>query len=829
MDDLIRAIHTTPIIDNHAHPLLRPEATSKYLLLAITTEAHGGAMKTTHSSLSHIRAVRQLSEILGCGGTWDEFVKAIEMERSKPDDSWNKRCFQGIETALIDDGLDGEHEKQEKRIVRIENEAENIIQDLLRDANTTVDNFFEVFVKAVEEVILAALRDTEVVGFKSVICYRVGLAEPVCAGTNFEEECTNLFQNLQNQGAKLFKRIENEAINWALVYLTAQMIHDHPTPNDKRKPFQFHTGLGDNDITLTTASPSHLQPLMRKYPEVPFVLLHASYLFTQEAGYLAMVYENVYADIGEIFPFVSKEGQEKAVREILELCPSEKVLWSTDGQWFPETYLLATIQMREALEVVLPEYVKTKVLSISQAIKVVEDIFFSTSNNLYDLGLSMTALPLKAFPLGCSSSTSDLRELITFLADHPTTKSLRLQYLDYTATSNTHLHVGVTKAALGVLQNDTLIPGVSATGEYRLEAISSSLHPGPSAGFASLQCEFRNLDGSEVPICPRSTLKRIVSKAESHGLQFIIGFEIKIVFLSSDHEAQRTPLAGSSGHVWNSARALHNPKLLNMLAEISEALSTCGIDLETWHPESARGQYEFVLPPLPPLASLDTLIQAREIITTVAAKYDLRATLQPKPFKDQRGTAAHAHISISSPNGEDKNVYESFYQGILEALVAIIPFGYSNPTSYERAQDGVWSGGTWIAWGTQNRETVLRKIEGSHWEIKCLDGLANMYLAIAAIVAARTEGVVKKKKLIWADCGVDPATLDPEGREDFGIKEKIRDNLSDALGDLDGSAMMKDVLGAEVVERYVNVKRGEMKLLEGMSNGERWNWVVERY
>jgi hypothetical protein len=40
------------------------------------------------------------------------------------------------------------------------------------------------------------------------------------------------------------------------------------------------------------------------------------------------------------------------VREILELCPTEKILWSTDGHWFPETYLLAVLQVREALEVV---------------------------------------------------------------------------------------------------------------------------------------------------------------------------------------------------------------------------------------------------------------------------------------------------------------------------------------------------------------------------------------------------------------------------------------------------------------------------------------------
>ncbi len=132
MEELIKAVNTTPIIDNHAHPLLIPSAQDKYDFLAITTEAQGDAIRTTESSLAHIRAVKQLSGILGCLETWDDVVKAIEVERSKSHHVWAKRCLDGIETILIDDGLDGAddvyeyawHDKltrsQCKRIVRIE-------------------------------------------------------------------------------------------------------------------------------------------------------------------------------------------------------------------------------------------------------------------------------------------------------------------------------------------------------------------------------------------------------------------------------------------------------------------------------------------------------------------------------------------------------------------------------------------------------------------------------------------------------------------------------------------------------------------------------------
>ena len=92
---------------------------------------------------------------------------------------------------------------------------------------------------------------------------------------------------------------------------------------------QFHTGLGDNDIMLSRASPAEMQPLIKAYPNTKIVLLHSSYPFTREAGYLTAVYANVFLDFGEVFPFVSAEGQAAVVRQVLELSPTNKIMWSS--------------------------------------------------------------------------------------------------------------------------------------------------------------------------------------------------------------------------------------------------------------------------------------------------------------------------------------------------------------------------------------------------------------------------------------------------------------------------------------------------------------------
>jgi len=63
---------------------------------------------------------------------------------------------------------------------------------------------------------------------------------------------------------------------------------------------QFHTGLGDSDITLALSSPAYLQPVIKAYPGTKFILLHSAYPYTRDAGYLTAVYANVFLDFGEV-------------------------------------------------------------------------------------------------------------------------------------------------------------------------------------------------------------------------------------------------------------------------------------------------------------------------------------------------------------------------------------------------------------------------------------------------------------------------------------------------------------------------------------------------
>ncbi|OTA67802.1 glutamine synthetase/guanido kinase [Hypoxylon sp. EC38] len=431
---------------------------------------------------------------------------------------------------------------------------------------------------------------------------------------------------------------------------------------------------------------------------------------------------------------------------------------------------------------------------------------------------------------------------------------LRIYWMDYASSSKCRLipikevyqalengkqiSLSITKACLGILQIDAMIPGVTATGVYDLHPVWSSLRLGPANTYhASCYGEFRQVDGLDCDLCPRTVLRRTVEKAATNGLGFLVGFEIEFVAMQKNVGGVEKYLPiPHDGHSWSTSRVLADWDRRGSLATVFDDIycefNDADIAIQQLHAESAPGQYEIVLPPFEPLKACDTLLHARQIIESAAARHGFRITLHPKPWAHACGTASHAHISVTSGSGSDaapSQIYESFYAGILKHLRAISAFTYSSPASYERAVDGYWAGGRWVAWGTQNRETPLRKIDGSHWEFKALDGMANPYLAVAAILAAGTKGVIDKAPLTFRDCEVDPASLTEPQRKELGVTEMLPQNLGEALEVLGTDKDLIDMLHPDVVKRYIDIKNGEIAFLAPMSSEERRAWILERY
>ncbi|HLH46356.1 MAG TPA: amidohydrolase family protein, partial [Acidimicrobiales bacterium] len=122
---------------------------------------------------------------------------------------------------------------------------------------------------------------------------------------------------------------------------------------DTAMPVQFHTGFGDTDVRLSTASPALLDGLVAATVDTgaAIMLLHC-WPFHREAGYLAHVWPHVYLDVGEAVPHVGHRSP-AVLAEALELAPWHKVLYSSDAFGLAELHHLGAALGRRALAATL--------------------------------------------------------------------------------------------------------------------------------------------------------------------------------------------------------------------------------------------------------------------------------------------------------------------------------------------------------------------------------------------------------------------------------------------------------------------------------------------
>jgi len=955
IQDLQQIVQTFPIIDNHAHNLLNEDnayGSADFPFESITSEAQGHAlMDHVHSSLPHMRGVKHLAEFYQCPETLQD-VKSARYEWVRRDyPGLIRKSLEGTHAIMMDDGLAPEVIQPYKwhrqfvptvsRIVRIEAIAAELLEHLAHAAGfmrvgldadwhiSQTESFLVRFNTVFRNQIRTLANDPDVRGFKSVICYRTGLDISTDSRKNFrpqqsltESVLLQSFHDFLQTAVRDHKyRIQQKEVNDYLVVAVCDVLEKLVDTDGENVPFQFHTGLGDADINLVKANPAYMQPLIEAFPNVDFVLLHSAYPYTREAGYLATTYSNAWLDIGEVFPMLSRDGEESVLRQALELTPSTKILWSTDGHFYPETYWLANRHFRESLEKLLTAYVAAGDVTVAQAIDMAIDIMFWNSNTLYKLdeerkfpellnacgrgtGESLrtlvngsskapsfrsyastavaTAGPSGLRPSGSAStlqasnanltlrsgSTSsasgpsssaalfaqNLTIFDAFMRTNPNVKYIWYQFIDYTGTPRSRmvtishfrkqLSSGkcpyVTSALTRLLQNDTPATGCSPSGQFFLSPDLSTLtlNRGISSPSATVQTWWM-ADTEQIPAlehydrCPRWALQTQVNALKAEfNITILMGFEIEIVFMRPVYNEDKSDFVDFQPlnyvHSW---AGMTNQQLdtLPMIEEIVDSLAEIDIHLPEFHAEAAPGQWEFPLPAFEPIKSVDVLFKTRDVIRNVAKKHGLKATCYPRPFASSPGSANHAHFSVNGPGDTVERCESSFLAGVLEHLPAILAFTLPIEESYARVGAGIWAGGEYVCWGTQNKEVPLRKCGPGHYELKTIDGTGNTYLGMAALLAAGLHGLRQDLKLEVKDCLGDPTGIGEEERQKLGISVKVPNSLEKSLKALDRDKVLRRSLGYAIVDDYVATTEGAMHLLRGFNDDRRKVWLMSRY
>jgi len=242
-------------------------------------------------------------------------------------------------------------------VVRLERVAEEL--------NTDAAGFAAAYATALHARVAGA------VAVKSVIAYRHGLDIP--AERPSPAEVTRAAGDwLRAGGGRLTDPVLLRAVLWTGVDVGL----------DTGLPLQLHTGFGDRDLPLSRADPALAQPFLAAVSS-PVVLLHG-YPYHRQAGWLALVYPHVYADVGLTLNHLGARAP-AVLGEFCELVPAGKLLFSTDACGLPELYLTGAAQYRHALRVLLDGWVADGALSTVDADRTASAIGAGNARRLYRL------------------------------------------------------------------------------------------------------------------------------------------------------------------------------------------------------------------------------------------------------------------------------------------------------------------------------------------------------------------------------------------------------------------------------------------------------------
>ena len=238
---------------------------------------------------------------------------------------------------------------------------------------------FEEAVRSFEDSLRDYIRNKGFVGMKSMIAYggiRRGTGLDI--GNPSDAIAAEEYKDYRASDGKID---DNYRIKNLEDYFTRRALE---MCVDLDVPMEFHTGIGDLDVVTTKCNPMLLGPLLKdeKLRRAKVILLHGSYPYTAEAGWMAHFFPNVYLD-ASILSFTHLRSAAKKIEEALEMAPYSKLLYSSDGGVLPETHWFGALAAKRAMGLALHHLVEAETLSESEAREVGEHFFHKNAEKLF--------------------------------------------------------------------------------------------------------------------------------------------------------------------------------------------------------------------------------------------------------------------------------------------------------------------------------------------------------------------------------------------------------------------------------------------------------------
>jgi glutamine synthetase len=253
-----------------------------------------------------------------------------------------------------------------------------------------------------------------------------------------------------------------------------------------------------------------------------------------------------------------------------------------------------------------------------------------------------------------------------------------------------------------------------------------------------------------------------------------------------------------------------------------------------WEPyatdhEDGTAQFELNWKYADALTTADRYTFFKMMTSQVAAQLGAIATHMPKPFANLTGNGSHVHFSLWKDGknvfldasdrrglGQSKLAYQ-FLGGLMSHARALAALIAPTVNCYKRLSVGEYltgstSGFTWtpafISYGDNNRTHMFRTPEPGRFECRAVSGGANLYLALAGLIAAGIDGIERDLDPGEPMTGRNMYELPLADVKRLGIKW-IPQSLPEALAEFEADAVVRGACSPQLADEFVRIKRRE--------------------
>ena len=317
--------------------------------------------------------------------------------------------------------------------------------------------------------------------------------------------------------------------------------------------------------------------------------------------------------------------------------------------------------------------------------------------------------------------------------------------------------------------------------------------------------EVQDQDGSPYAGDMRARLKAYSNSQAAKGLTLNVSNEIEGFLLKGRDAERHYPETGrfefiSTGGYYHSLPGDPLRTFIDTAAEVQRAL---GFGNEKDHPEVAPSQFEMNYSYAAAMVGADQVQLYKLIARQVAAQRELTASFLPKPVAGVNGNGMHTNMSVSRRgknlfwDGKGKDRLSAaawdFIQRTLSSANDLCLILNPSVNAYRRL-DPHFEAPNQIKVSASDRGSMVRIPLGNERsariEVRSIAPDVNPYMAIYALFRTGLEG---------------PLSED-EGEGKRARTRFLPDNIQDAIRIFRASKWAQELLGAEVHEKYAEVK-----------------------